>query len=59
MSKVVLVEYALGLLLLDEDRNREQARDLLMRAIEIPPEDAHDRIIQRRAVMRLMALDGQ
>ena len=58
-EKVVLVEYALGLLLLDEDRNREQARDLLMRAIEMPPEDAHDRIIHRRAVMRLTALDGQ
>ena len=54
-KKVVLVEYALGLLLLDEDRNREQARDLLMRAIEIPPEDAHDRIIHRRAVVRLTA----
>ena len=26
-EKVVLVEFALGLLLLDEDRNREQARD--------------------------------
>ncbi len=58
-EKVVFVEYALGLLLLDDDGNREQARDLLMRATEIPLEDAYDCIIHQRAVARLTALDGQ
>ena len=57
-EKVVLVEYALGLLLLDDAGNREQARILLRRAIEMPSEDAHDRIIHQRAVARLTALDG-
>ena len=47
-EKVVLVEYALGLLLLDDAGNREQARILLRRAIEMPSEDAHDRIIHRK-----------
>lgn len=57
-EKVVLLEYALGLLSLDAIGNREQARDLLKRAIRLPQKDAHDRIIHRKAVEQLAALDG-
>ena len=57
-EKTVFLEYALGLLSLDAIGNREQARDLLDRAIQIPQKDAHDRIIHRKAVERLAALDG-
>ena len=56
-EKVVLVEYAYGLLLLDDDKNREQARQLLMRATAMPSKDAYDRILHRRAVEKLAALD--
>ena len=57
-EKVVLIEYAIGLLSLDFIGNRRQARDLLERAISLPQKDAHDRIIHRKAVERLTALDG-
>ena len=57
-EKIVLLEYALGLLSLDAIGNREQARDLLERAIRFPRKDAHDRIVHRKAVERLEALDG-
>ena len=57
-EKVVLLEYALGLLSLDAIGNREQARDLLERAIRFPQKDAHDRIVHRKAVEQLAALDG-
>ena len=57
-EKVVLLEYALGLLSLDAIGNHEQARDLLERAIRLPQKDAHDRIIHRKAVERLAALNG-
>ncbi len=52
----VYLEYANGLLLLGRNRNREQARELLLRGIEIPPRDAHDRILHELAVQRLAAL---
>ena len=55
-EKVVLLEYALGLLSLDAIGNRREARDLLERAIRLPQKDAHDRIIHRKAVERLAAL---
>lgn len=58
-EKVVLLEYALGLLSLDVIGNRGKARALLERAIRLPSKDAHDRIIHRKAVERLAALgDG-
>jgi len=56
-EKVVRVEYALGLLLLDDDRNRERARDLLGQALEIPSKDAYDRILHQRTVEKLAALE--
>lgn len=58
-EKVVVVEYALGLLLLDDAKYREQARDLFGRALELPSKDAYDRILHRRTVEKLAALDGQ
>ena len=57
-EKIVFLEYALGLLSLDAIGNHEQARDLLKRAIQLPQKDAHDRIIHRKAVEQLAALDG-
>ena len=56
-EKVVLVEYALGLLLLDADKAREQARDLLARAVDMPSKHAYDRILHQRIVEKLAALD--
>ena len=55
-EKVVLVEYGLGLLLLDGRKHRERAHDLLARAVELPSKDAFDRIVHRSAVERLAAL---
>ena len=57
-EKVVPFEYALGLLALDGDDYREQARSLLQRAIELPTKDAFDDILHQRAVDRLAALDA-
>ena len=57
-EKVVLVEQALGLLLLDEDDYGERARDLLQRAIDMPAKNAFDRLQDERAVERLAALGG-
>ncbi len=57
-EKIVLLEYALGLLALDADDNRAKARDLLERAITFPAKDAYDRILHQKAVEQLAALDG-
>lgn len=57
-AKVVCVEYAFGLLLMDEERNREEARRLLRRAVEKPSKDAVDRFYQKQAASRLKALEG-
>lgn len=56
-EKVGFAEYAIGLLRLDGRRNREQARRLLQRAIELPARHAHDRIVHERAVAKLAELD--
>ena len=57
-EKVVLLEYALGLLSLDEEKYGKKARNLLKRATSLPSKDAHDRIIHRKAIERLAALNG-
>ena len=57
-EKTVYVEYANGLLLFNRNRNRVQTRELLSQGIEIPPEDAYDRIVHDLTVRRLAALDG-
>ena len=54
----VYLEYANGLLLLNRNRNREQARELLARGIGITPGDAYDRILHDLTVKRLAALNG-
>ena len=55
---VVLIEYASGLLMLERRKGRSDARDLLMRAIALPPQDAFERILHQQAIDRLAALDG-
>ena len=57
-AKVVCVEYAFGLLLMDEERNREEAHRLLERALKKPSRDAVDRLYHEQAVARLAALKG-
>ena len=56
--KAVPLEYAIGLLLLDENEYREKARSLLKRVIEIPAKDAYDRLLDKKALERLEALDA-
>lgn len=58
-EKVVLLEYAFGLLSLDEEEYGGKARNLLKRATSLPQKDAHDRIIHRKAVERLAAFNGK
>ena len=50
-------EYANGLLALNPRRNREQARELLIQGIEIPPKDAFERILHQKAMDTLATLD--
>lgn len=57
-AKVPTLEYAFGLLTLNDDKYREKARELLKRAIDIPPMDAYERILHDRAIERLTALDA-
>ena len=57
-AKVVCVEYAFGLLLMDEDRNREEAVRLLESALQKPSKDALDRLYHEQAVARLASLKG-
>lgn len=57
-EKIVPLEYAIGLLALDDDEYREQARRLLQRAIELPVKDAFDDLIHQKAVETLAALDS-
>lgn len=56
-AKVVCVEYAFGLLLMDEEGNREEARGFLERAVKKPSKDAVDRLYHKKATARLAALD--
>ena len=56
-EKTVYLEYANGLLLLDRDRNRVQARELLSRGLEILPGDAYDRLLHDLTAERLAALE--
>ena len=57
-EKIVPLEYAIGLLALDDDEYRKQARRLLQRAIELPIKDAFDDLVHRKAVETLAALDS-
>ena len=55
-EKVVLVEYAFGLLCLERRGNRRRAHELLTRAIEAPSRDAFERLLHQKAVEQLAAL---
>lgn len=52
-AKDVPLQYALGLLALDDFQYREKARNLLMRAIGLPAKDAYERILHIEAVEAL------
>ena len=56
-AKEVALEYAIGLLMLDEDEYRTRARELLILAVGIPPEDAYQAIIHEEAVSHLESLE--
>ena len=49
-AKDVPLQYALGLLALDDYQYREKARNLLVRAIGLPAKDAYERILHIEAV---------
>ena len=56
--KYPLVQYALGLVLLDDDDHRRNARRLFERAIALPSADALDRLVHKQAVDGVAAIDG-
>ncbi len=56
-AKDVLLQYALGLLALDDYQYREKARDLLTRSIGLPAKDAYERILHIEAVEALDSLN--
>ena len=56
-AKYVPLEYALGLLALDNVQYREKARDLLMRSISLPAKDAYERMQHTKAVETLNILN--
>ncbi|MDE0679245.1 MAG: hypothetical protein OXI11_03370 [Gammaproteobacteria bacterium] len=56
-AKIVHAEYALGLLLLDRRKHRDEARSLLERARDLPSRNAHDRIVHDRVIAKLVELD--
>ena len=57
--KYPLVQYALGLLLLDDDDHRRNARRLFERAIALPSADALDRLVHKQAVDGIAAIDAR
>ncbi len=57
-SKEITLQYALGLLEMDEDDYRDKAMGLLKRAIALPARDALDRLLHKQAVERLNALES-
>ncbi len=56
-AKDVPLQYALGLIALDDYQYREKARDLLTRAIGLPAKDAYERILHIEAVEVLNSLN--
>lgn len=57
-AKDVPLQYALGLLELDEDEHRERARSLLEQSVAIPAKDAFERLLDKLAKDRLKALEA-
>lgn len=56
--KAVSLEYAVGLLALDEDDNRDKARALLRSALALPARNAQDRLVHGDVEQALKALDS-
>ena len=56
-EKAVLLQYALGLIALDDFKYQEKARDLLMRSIKLPAKDAYERILSTEAAEALNSLN--
>lgn len=56
-AKDVLLQYALGLMALDDFKYQEKARDLLMRSIRLPAKDAYERILNAEAAQALDSLN--
>ena len=56
-AALIRVEYAAGLLLLDEDDNQDAARAQLQAASAQEPETAFGKLIRQRAITMLAALD--
>ena len=52
-AKAVPLQYALGLIALDDFKYHEKARNLLMRSIGLPAKDAYERILHTEAVEAL------
>ena len=57
-EKDVAFEYASGLMVLDERKNTEQAREMYLRVREIPTLNAIDRLLDERTLRKLAKLDG-
>ena len=56
-AKEVALEYAIGLLMLDEDEYRMKARELLIHSVGIQPENAYEAIVHEEAVSQLESLE--
>ena len=57
-SKVVVYEYARGLLMLNERRNRKRAREMYALALEIPSVSAANRLLDEKILRKMAKLDG-
>ncbi len=55
-TKEVTLQFALGLLTLDEDAYGTRARELLMHSVAIPPGDAYEALVHEEAVRHLEGL---
>ncbi len=57
-SKMVLYECARGLLILNERKHRDRARDMFARALAIPALNAAERFLDQRIAKKLERLEG-
>ena len=57
-SRVTLLEYAIRLPDLDEERGEERAREMLAKAVQLPIVDAYDGFLQELVLEAIAALEG-
>jgi len=57
-AKVVVYEYARGLLMLNERKNRARAREMYERALDIPPTNAASRLLDEKILRKIAKLDS-